>query len=600
MTDNAKKVPIHLQSSQNRLLIKNGRIVNDDSVYDADIFIENGIIAQIGHNLTVPGGVRVIDARSSSQGDVNYIIPGGIDSHTHLQSEFMGAKTADDYYSGSRAALAGGTTTFVNFAMTSPREPSLINAFERERRLADEVVCCDYTLHVVISKWIEGETEKEIAALVILQGVTSFKVFLCYDMQLSDKELISIFRTCSKYGAIVMAHCENGDIIEFNAKKLIENGVTGPEGHLYSRPECIEAEATKRASVLADQVGCPLLVAHVMSKSASDVIVQERSRGAVLFGETLGSALATDGTHYFNKCWRHAAAHVMSPPLRPDPTTGDHLMGMLAAGSLQIVGSDHCVFNAQQKALGENDFRKIPNGINGIEERMMIVWDKGVRTGKIDVCKFVALTSTNAAKMFNMYPKKGRIQVGSDADLVIWGKAPRIIRAENHQSKCDYNIFEGLKVESAPLVVVCAGRVVLDQTGLHVRQGCGRYVSKTPFAPLAFGALKVRNQLIPAKVDRSGALNDALASDLNDKLHIQVAAAGVDTRYAHNVSPRPGSSDSGDHGNDGYHSRSTKSGVRNMQDSTFKLSGEQIDDKNQRSNIRVSGQPPGGRSSGLW
>lgn len=594
MTSPPKKVPIHLQSSQNRLLIKNGRIVNDDSIFDADIFIENGIISQIGHNLVVPGGVKIIDARATTPNEVNYILPGGIDTHTHLQTQFMNAQTVDDYYNGTRAAIAGGTTTVINFAFTSKQAPSLVEAYERERKLADDNVCCDYALHVVVSEWVENKTEQEIAKLVNEHGVNSFKIFLCYSMQLSDKQIVNVLKACAKYGAVVVAHCENGDIIEFNTNKLASQGITGPEGHLLSRPECVEAEATHRVSVLAEQVGCPVMVAHVMSKSAAKVILEERARNSPLFGETLAASLGTDGTHYYNKCWRHAAAHIMSPPLRPDKTTPDFLFGALASGSLQVIGSDHCVFSAQQKSAGENDFRKIPNGINGIEERMLIAWEKGVRGGFLDPCKFVAITSTNAAKLFNLYPRKGRIQVGSDADLVIWGRSVKVIKAEDHVSKCDFNIFEGTRVESGPIVVVAQGRVVLDQTGLHVVHGSGRYLARQPFPITAYGPLRIKSRLIPVPVNRSAEVDEQVAV-VDEKLgKLTVMAAG--TRSAQTPSAKQEWGDC----SDGFHTRSSKSGIKNMQDSTFKLSGEQVDDKQNRSNIRVSGQPPGGRSNGLW
>lgn len=590
----SKKLPLHLQSSQNRLLIKNGRIVNDDSIFDADIFIENGVIAQIGHNLTVPGGVKIIDARASSTTEVNYVLPGGIDTHTHLSSQFMNANVIDDYYTGSKAAVSGGTTTFINFAMTSKEAPSLIEAFERERKLAEGQVCCDYAIHVVISDWIEGKTEQEIAKLVNEYGVNSFKIFLCYSMQLSDRQIINVLRVCSKYGAIVVAHCENGDIIEYNANQLASLGLMGPESHLLSRPECIEAEATHRISVLSEQVGCPVMVAHVMSKSAAKVIVDERSRNSSLFGETLAAAIGSDGTNYYHKCWRHAAGHVMSPPLRPDKSTPSFLLGSLASGSLQVLGSDHCVYGSKQKEVGKDDFRKIPNGVNGIEERMLVAWEKGVRGGYLDPCKFVAVTSTNAAKLFNLYPRKGRIQVGSDADLVIWGRNPRIITVEGQVSKCDFNIFEGLQVESGPLVVVAQGRVVLDNTGMHVLQGGGRYLPRQPFPLTAFGPLRIKNRLVPVTVDREQKDNGEAAVG-GDELPAKVANVSLIAAGQSSSIPR-----APDDGSEGFYQRTSKSGVKNMQDSTFKLSGEQVDDKQNRSNIRVSGQPPGGKSSGLW
>lgn len=581
-TSPPKKMPIHLQSSQQRLLIKNGRIVNDDQIFDADIYIENGIIAQIGPKLTVPGGVKVIDAKAGAPNEVNYVLPGGVDSHTHFQANFMGATTADDYYSGTRAAIAGGTTTILNFAMTSKQAPSMVEAVDRERALADSQVNCDYCLHAVISDWKDGITDTEIRKLVE-KGINSFKIFLCYEnLKLRDDQVIKVLQACSKYGAIVIVHCENGDIIEYNANKLIAAGITGPEGHLYSRPESVEAEATHRISVLAEQVGCPVLVAHCMSKSASKVISDERSKNSALFGETLVAAIGTDGTHYFHECWQHAASHILSPPLRPDPSTPSYLLNALAAGNLQILGSDHCVFNTQQKAVGERDFRMIPNGVNGVEERMLLGWEKGVRGGYLDPCKFVAITSTNAAKLFNLYPKKGRIQVGSDADLVIWGRNVQVIKAERHNSKCDTNIFEGTRVESGPIVVVCQGKVVLDQAGLHVVQGNGRFIARQPFPLTAYGPLKIKNRILPPRINRQAG-DDKKASG-NGQIESEFAGLNI----------------SGSVDVEGYHARATKSGVKNMQDSTFKLTGEQIDDKNNRSNIRVSGQPPGGRSSGLW
>lgn len=628
MTSPPKKVPIHLQSSQNRLLIKNGRIVNDDCIFDADIFIENGIIAQIGQNLIVPGGVRVIDARASSPNEVNYIVPGGIDSHTHLNSSFMGAKTADDYYSGTRAALAGGTTTVMNFALSTKQSPSLLEIYQQQRKLADGFACCDYAIHVGIADWIEGKTERELAQLVNEHGVNSFKIFLCYsDLRLNDKQVIKVLSTCAKYGAIVVVHCENGDIIEYNADKLVKNGVTGPEGHLLSRPECVEAEATKRLSMIAEQVCCPVMVAHVMSKSSAKIIAEERLGNSSLFGETVASAIATDGSHVFHRCWTHAAAHVMSPPLRPDASTGSYLLGALAANSLQVLGSDHCCYSTESKRLGEADFRDIPNGVNGVEERMVLAWEKGVRGGFLDPCKFVAITSTNAAKLFNLYPRKGRIQVGSDADLVIWGRQERVIKCANQESKGDFNIFEGTRVESGPLVVIAQGRVALDQTGLRVTQGSGRYLARQPWPTLAYGPLKIKSRLVARPVDRSAidetarlqekessgkAANGEMeaTSELENKLgELSVgrgqASSGGQAATLSSMPP-PAPSDSpiaateSQVGSDGFHSRTSKSGVKNMQDSTFKLSGEQVDDKLNRSNIRVSGQPPGGRSSGLW
>ncbi|XP_054161997.1 dihydropyrimidinase-like isoform X2 [Oppia nitens] len=585
-----KKVPIHLQSSQNRLLVKGGRLVNDDQIFDADVYIEEGIIKQIGPHLIVPGGVKIIDAKG------HYVIPGGIDPHTHLQLPFMGTRAIDDFYTGTKAALAGGTTCIIDFAIPDANNPSLLDAYDKWRQWADERVCCDYSLHVAVSQWKEGQTDKEMAVLVKDKGVNSFKCFMAYKnvLMLNDSHLISVFDTCRDIGALALVHAENGDIIDANTKRLLKMGINGPEGHLQSRPEEVEAEATNRAIVLANQVNCPLYVVHVMSKMAADTLASARMRGNIVFGEALAAAIGTDGVHHFNKCWRHAAAHVMSPPLRPDRSTAEHLLDLLSSGQLQTLGSDHCVFTAEQKALGAKDFSKIPNGVNGVEERLMVLWEKGVRTGKLDASQFVALTSTNAAKLFNLYPRKGRIAVGSDADLVIWGQKPRIIKAESHQSSVDFNIFEGMTVQFGPLVVISNGRVVLDEEGLRVSQGSGRFVPCPPFAPHVFNSIKERERVGPICVDRSGdskkAVNEA-TNGVKGLVPIDYPTISEPIITATHVTGDDAQS---------FFRAPTRSGVRNLQDSSFNFSGAQIDDdKMGKTAIRVH-NPPGGRSSGIW
>ncbi|RWS05743.1 dihydropyrimidinase-like isoform X4 [Dinothrombium tinctorium] len=595
-----KKIPIHVQSSQTRILIKGGRCVNDDQMFDADVYIEDGKIKQVGPHLVVPGGSRVIEARGL------YVLPGGIDTHTHFQFPFMGTRTIDDFYSGTKAALAGGTTMVIDFAWS---DGNLIDNYQRWRNWADEKVCCDYGLHVVVKNWKDGVTDKEIETLVKEKGVNSFKCFMAYKKegsQLSDEELIKLFNACKTNGALPMVHAENGDVIEHLQSKLLRLGVTGPEGHLQARPEEVEAEATHRAITLANQVGSPLYVAHVMSKSAAEEIVRARSRGSIVIGEALAAAIGTDGTHYFNRCWQHAAGHVMSPPLRPDKGTPEYLINLLACGQLETTGSDHCAFSSQQKALGQNDFTKIPNGVNGVEERLMVLWEKGVKTGKLDPCKFVAVTSSNAAKVFNIYPRKGRIAVGSDADIVIWGKKPKTIRAENHNSLVDFNIFEGMSVEHSPIVVISNGRVVLDEDGaLHLSQGSGRFIPMPPFPNLIFSRVIEREvNMGPIKVDRSGEVkkevlhNNFLAEpQITASKHADLSAIPYSGGPP---SPVPSSAGSGTMTPTGFHKIQTRSGVRNLQDSTFKLTGEQIDDdRMSRTGIKVH-NPPGGKSHGLW
>ncbi|XP_040152192.1 dihydropyrimidinase isoform X3 [Anopheles arabiensis] len=593
-----KKVPIHLQSAQNRLYIKRGHVVNHDGMQQADVYIEDGTVRYVGSgaDFVVPGGCRTIDATGK------LVMPGGIDPHTHFQLEFGGTVSVDDFYKGTKAAVAGGTTTILDFVLPKKGE-SLLEAYDAWRARADPKVVCDYGLHVGITWWSKSVRD-EMRILCQERGVNSFKCFMAYKglYQLNDSELYEVFETCKELGAVAMVHAENGDIIAKNVTKLLTEGVTGPEGHELSRSEEVEAEATNRACVIAHQAHCPLYVVHVMSKSAGIEVARARRRynGTGIFGETLAAALGTDGTHYHDKCWHHAAAHVLSPPLRPDPTTPEFLMKLLAQDDLQTTGSDNCTFNRNQKELGLKDFSKIPNGVNGVEDRMSVVWEKGVQTGLIDPQRFVAITSTNAAKIFNLYPRKGRIAPGSDADLLIWDpKAVRTISASTHHQACDFNIFEGMKCHGVPEFVIVRGRVCVEYDLIRVAEGQGSFLETPVYPSFVYDALN--GVARPEEgLEEKHARNGIQGLELNSKSGHEV---DIPDTYALPEKYIPGpalSVISGDSQLSTPHSARghRPDGQKNMQESTFSIS-EELDKSEARSCIRVRA-PPGGKSSGFW
>ncbi|WP_366658324.1 dihydropyrimidinase [Fodinicurvata sp. EGI_FJ10296] len=473
------------------VVIKGGTIVTADRTYRADVLVEGETIAAVGPDLS---GDEVIDAAGA------YVMPGGIDPHTHMEMPFMGTTATDNFESGTGAALAGGTTTIVDFVLPSNGQ-SLIAALDDWHRKA-EMARTDFSFHMAITYW--GDSVRDEMEAVVKRGVTTFKHFMAYKgaLMVDDDELYQSFCRVGDLGALALVHAENGDVVLRLQQKYMAEGVTGPEGHAYSRPPEVEGEATNRAIMVAGMAGTPLYIVHTSSIPAHEAIARARANGQRVFGEPLIQHLVLDDSEYQNKDWDHAAQRVMSPPFR-NKKHQESLWNGLVSGSLQVVATDHCAFSTEQKRMGKDDFTKIPNGTGGLEDRMPVLWTHGVGTGRLTMNEFVAVTSTNIAKILNMYPRKGAIMPGADADIVIWDpEATKTISAATQKSAIDYNVFEGIAVKGLPAVTLSRGRVAYKDGQVQAKPGDGAFVPREPFTA-ATRALRHRFEAVaPQPVDR--------------------------------------------------------------------------------------------------
>ena len=459
------------------VLIRGGTVVTAEGELRADVLTQGETIAAVGPNLAAPAGAKVIDAGGA------YVIPGGIDPHTHMELPFMGTVASEDFFTGTSAAVAGGTTTIIDFVIPGYGQ-SILEAYKTWRGWAEKSAA-DYTFHVAITWWGQQVAE-EMGALCRDHGVNSFKHFMAYKgaIMADDEVLVHSFRRAAELGALCTVHAENGELVVQLQKAVFEAGVTGPEGHPQSRPPVVEGEAAHRATRLAEALGVPLYIVHNSCIESLEAITRARLAGQQVFGEVLAQHLVLDDSVYYNKDWNTAAHYVMSPPFRSKEHQAALWKG-LQSGMLQTTATDHCCFCTEQKRAGVDDFRKIPNGTGGVEDRMSVLWHHGVRTGRLTPSQFVAATSTEAAKIFNMYPKKGSITVGADADLVVWDpNGTRVISKATHHQNIDFNIYEGMEVTGIPATTLSRGKIVWQNGALDTVRGAGRYVDRPCWAPI--------------------------------------------------------------------------------------------------------------------
>ncbi|NHO32965.1 dihydropyrimidinase [Acetobacter fallax] len=458
------------------LLIRGGTVVTAEQSRRADVLCDDaGRIARVAPDMEAPTSCEVIDAAGL------LVMPGGIDPHTHMEMPFMGTVASDDFYTGTAAGLAGGTTTIVDFVIPE-HGGSLFDAWKNWREKAKKAAS-DYSFHVAVTHW-DDQVHEDMGKLVRECGVNSFKHFMAYKnaLMVDDETFMHSMQRAAGLGALSTVHAENGDAVYYLQRALLEAGKTGPDAHPRSRPSTVEGEAAQRAIGLASLLDAPLYIVHVSTEEAARAIAEARLRGQTVYGEVLPQHLVIDESVYLDTDWLNAARHVMSPPFR-ERHHQKALWGGLMSGQLQTTATDHCCFCQDQKENGRQDFTKIPNGTPGIEDRMSVLWHYGVRTGKLTPERFVAVTSASTARIFNIHPRKGTVSEGADADLVLWDPdATRTVSAKTHHQNVDYNIYEGLELTGLARRTISGGKLVWNDGDLRAVRGAGRYVERPAFA----------------------------------------------------------------------------------------------------------------------
>jgi dihydropyrimidinase len=451
------------------LLIKNGRIITATDDYTADIFILGESVHSIGHDLQVKAD-KEIDAAGK------LVFPGGIDPHVHLDMPFMGTFSSDSYETGTRAALFGGTTTVIDFILQKQGN-SLHDALTEWKGRSDGNCVGDYSFHMAVTDFNEN-TRKEIADLVQKEGITSFKTFMAYKgaLMIDDRQMIGLMEEVKKQGGLINVHATNGDMIDYLIAKHRAEGKLSPLYHYLSQPEVTEAEATERFVDMSNYTGCPGYIVHLTCEGSLNAIRNATRRNQKVFVETCIQYLLLDASLYEKNF--EGAKWVMSPPLR-EKKDQETLWAGINQGLVQVVATDHCPFQWEQKLMGRDDFSKIPNGHPAIENRMELLYSEGVAKERISLNKYVEVTSTNPAKIFGMFPQKGTIAIGSDADIVIFDpKEDHVLSSKTHHMNVDYSAYEGWPVTGKVKTVVLRGKIAIDNNECLSGKGNGKFIRR--------------------------------------------------------------------------------------------------------------------------